>query len=87
MNRKWNERTKVEKAAEIISTIALCVWLAFEWLGRTKAVGYADVASCISVVVICLCQAVSLWKVKRALSYVAIAGVVLLSVVITLILL
>ena len=77
MNRKWNEKTTLEKTMDIISGIALCVWLIFEALER-KSIAYASMGAYISIIVICICEAISFWNVKRALSYVAIAGSVLL---------
>lgn len=81
MDKKWNEKTTVEKTAEIISGIALVVWLVIEALGRKNMIQYADIASCIAVSVICICQAFAFWNVKRVFSYIAIAGTVLLVVV------
>ena len=77
MNKKWNEKTTLEKTMDIIAFIAVCVWLVFEILER-KSVSYADTGASISIVVVCICEAFSFWNVKRSLSYVAIAGAVLL---------
>ena len=79
MNEKWSEKTTLEKIATIISGIALCAWLAFEFLERQKAFPHAEMAGYIAIGVICLCEAISFWRVKRVLSYVAIAGLVLMA--------
>ena len=47
----WNEKTTLQKVAIIISGIALCAWLVFEYLGSKKNVAYADTAGLISIVV------------------------------------
>ena len=78
MNRKWNEKTTVEKVAEIIASIALVIWLVFEFLEMKNTVPYAELVSYIAITVVCICEAISHWNVKRSLSYVAIAGAVLL---------
>ena len=74
--KPWNEKTKVEKIADIISGIALCIWVIFEYLTDKNSIPHADTYSCIAIGVVCICEAVSFWNVKRVLSYVAIAGVV-----------
>ena len=76
MNKKWSEKTTFEKVVDIIAGVALCVWLVFEALERKNAVQYAGVVNYIAIGVVCICEAISFCKVKRALSYVAIAGVV-----------
>ena len=76
MNKKWSEKTTFEKVLDIIAGVALCVWLVFETLERENAVQYADVVNYIAISVICICEAISFWKVKRILSYIAIAGIV-----------
>jgi hypothetical protein len=73
MNRKWKEKNTLEKIVTIISGIALCVWLLFEFLERKTTLKYADTVNYIAIFVICVCEAISFWKVNRALSYVAIA--------------
>ena len=78
MDRKWSEKTTVENTAEIISAIALVIWLVFEAIGRTKNVQYAELIGTIALIVVCICEAVAFWNVKRALSYVAIGGTVLI---------
>lgn len=75
MNKKWSEKTTFEKVLDIIAGVALCVWLVFETLERENAVQYADVVNYIAISVICICEAISFWKVKRILSYIAIAGI------------
>ena len=76
MNRKWKEKNTLEKIVTIISGIALCVWLLFEFLERKTTLKYADTVNYIAIFVICVCEAISFWKVKRSLSYVAIGGAV-----------
>ena len=78
MNKKWNEKNTLEKTVTIISGIALCVWLLFEVLESKTSLQYADTVNCIAIFVICICEAISFWKVKRALSYVAIGGAILM---------
>ena len=84
MNKKWNEKTKFEKTLDIISAIAICVWLIFEHLERKNTVSYAETAAYISIIIVCICQAISYWNVKRVFSYIAIAGITLLAVVVIL---
>ena len=71
--KRWCEKTTFEKILEIISLIAFVIWMAFEFFEK-RGMANADLGSCISILVICICQAISLWNVKRALSYVAIVG-------------
>lgn len=78
MNRKWNEKNTLEKTVTIISGIALCVWLLFEVLERKALFQYANIVNYIAIFVICVCEAISFRKVKRALSYVAIGGAILI---------
>ena len=76
MNKKWSEKTTLEKAVSFISGIALCIWLLFEVLERKVSLPYANTVNCIAILVVCVCEAISFWKVKRALSYVAIGGAI-----------
>ena len=76
MDKKWNEKNALEKTVTIISAIALCVWLLFEFLERKTSLQYANTVNYIAIFVICVCEAISFWKVKRALSYVAIGGAI-----------
>ena len=82
MNKKWNEKTTFEKTLDIISGIALFVWLLFEYLERSKNLAYASFVNYAAVLVICICSAISYWNVKRSLSYVAIFGVICMIAVI-----
>ena len=84
MNRKWNEMNTLEKTVTIISAIALCVWLLFEFLESKTSLQYANIVNYIAILVICVCEAISLWKVKRGLSYVAIGGAILMIAVMVL---
>lgn len=71
--KNWCEKTTLEKVLDVISTIALVVWLVFEFLEK-KGVECAEMGAGISILVVCICQAISYWNVKRAFSYVAIVG-------------
>ena len=82
MNKKWSEKTTLQKVMDIISGIALCVWLILEMLENTYKMQWIEYANYIAICVICVCEAVSFWNVKRSLSYVAIAGIVFLIAVI-----
>ena len=84
MNRKWNEKNTLEKTVTIISGIALCVWLLFEFLESKTSLQYANIVNNLAIVVICVCEAISFWKVKRVLSYVAIGGAILMIAVMAL---
>ena len=78
MNKKWNEKTNLEKIMSIISGIALCAWLVFEMLTKKSNFQHAEMCALISILVVCVCEAVLYWNVKRGLSYVAIGGAVLI---------
>ena len=71
--KSWCEKTTFEKVLEIISAIAFVVWMAFEFLEH-KGMESAEMGAGISILVICICQAISYWNVKRAFSYIAIVG-------------
>lgn len=73
--KKWSEKTTFEKTMEIISGLALCIWFVFVLLERRGAVK-TELGSCISLLVVCVCQAISFWNVKRVFSYVAIIGAI-----------
>ena len=76
--KKWSEKTTLEKVADIIAAIALCVWLITEFLADKGMASESGLGTYISLSVICVCEAISFWNVKRVLSYVAIAGMVLM---------
>ena len=76
MDRKWSEKTTLEKVATIISGVALCVWVLFEVLERTTSLAFTESVNYIAILVICVCEAINFWKVKRVLSYVAIGGAI-----------
>ena len=84
MNRKWNDKNTLEKTVTIISGIALCVWLLFEFLESKTSLQYANIVNYIAIFVICVCETISFWKVKRALSYVDIGGAILMIAVMVL---
>ena len=74
MNKKWNEKTTFEKVLTVISGVALFVWLLFEILERKTSLWFAEYVNYIAVAIICICESIILWKVKRSLSYVGIVG-------------
>ena len=84
MNQKWSEKTTFQKVMDIIAGIAFFVYVIFEALERTGKVESADLATCIAIGVVCICEAFSYWNKKRIFSYVAIAGAVCLIAVIVL---
>ena len=84
MNKKWNEKSSLEKTVTIISGISLCIWLLFEFLENKTSLPYAKSVNYIAILVICVCEAISFWKVKRALSYVAIVGAIFMIAVLIL---
>ena len=77
-------KNTLEKTVTIISGIALCVWLLFEVLERKSTLKYANIVNYIAIFVICVCEAISFWQVKRALSYVTIGGAILMIAVMVL---
>ena len=76
MDKKWSEKSILEKTLDIISAIALVVWVVFEVLKRTNGPEYAGIVTYISPGIICVCQAFSFWNVKRTVSYIGLAGAV-----------
>ena len=78
MNKKWSEKTTFQKVMDIISGIALCAWLIFEAMDRKGMAEWADVASRIAVIVICVFEGISFWNEHRVISYIAIGGLVCL---------
>ena len=84
MNQNWREKTAFQKVMDIISVIAFLVYLIFQALERAGKVESADLITCIAIDVVCICEAISYWNVKRAFSYIAIAGAILLTAVIVL---
>lgn len=84
MNQKWSEKTTLQKVMEIIAVIAFCVYLIFEALERANKIESTDLVTCIAICVVCVCEAVLYWNRKRVFSYVAIAGAILLAVVLAL---
>ena len=81
MNQKWSEKTTFQKVMDIISGISFLVYLIFQALERAGKVESADLITCISISVVCICEAFSYWNTKRVFSYVAIAGAVCLTAV------
>ena len=84
MNQKWNEKTTFQKVMDIIAGIAFLVYLIFQALERFGKVESADLITCIAIDIVCICEAFSYWNVKRAFSYVAIAGAILLTAAVVL---
>ena len=70
--------TAFEKTVNIISWIALAVWVVFSFIERASQIQYAELITCTAIGIVCVCEAISFWKVKRALSYVAIGGAILM---------
>ena len=84
MNKKWNEKTTLQKVMDIIAGIAFLVYVIFQALERAGKVASADLITCIAIGVVCICEVFSFWNIKRIFSYIAIAGVVCLIAVIVL---
>ena len=84
--KKWNEKSIVEKAAEVISYVLIVSWLIFEALVKNGIFQYqyTEITSCIVWGVVCLIEAVSFWNQKRVFSYIAIGGAVLIAAVLVL---
>ena len=78
MEKKWSEKTKLQKVSDIISFVAFCVWLLFEFMDSKGIVGWADIASRIAILVICVFECISYWNEKRLISYIAIGGFICL---------
>lgn len=76
--KSWNEKNKIEKISDIISWIALCVWVMFEALDRKGMIEWADIASRIAIIVVCIFEGISFWNERRVLSYISIAGIICL---------
>ena len=72
--KKWSDKSALEKISDIISCIAFCAWLIFETLDRKGMVGWADIASRIAIIVICVFEGISSWNEHRVISYIAIGG-------------
>lgn len=85
--KKWNEKTTFEKTMDIISGVAIFVWLVLEWLENLNKISQDSIATYVAAFVVCVCEAISFWNVRRVFSYVAIAGAVLLIAVSVLIML
>ena len=84
MNEKWSEKTKFQKVMDIISGIALLVYVIFQTLESAGKVESAELATCIAIVVVCVCEGFSYWNTKRIFSYIAIAGAIFLTTVLIL---
>ena len=80
MNQTWKEKTTFQKVMDIISGIALLIYVIFQSLERTGKIKSADLITCIAIFVVCICEAFSYWNKKRVFSYIAIAGALLLTV-------
>ena len=84
MNRKWNEKNTLEKTVTVISVISLCIWFLVEYFGKRLSLQYADTISYIALFIICTCEAISFWNVKRYISYIAIGGLLCMIAVVVL---
>jgi hypothetical protein len=84
MNEKWSEKTILQKVMDIIAGIAFLVYVLFQTLESAGKVVSADLITCIAILVVCICEAVSFWNTKRVLSYISIGGGLLLAVVLAL---
>ena len=76
--KKWSDKSVLEKISDIISWIAVCAWLIFEVMDRKGMAEWADIASRIAVIVICVFEGISFRKEHRVLSYIAIGGIICL---------
>ena len=76
--KKWSDKSAFEKTSDIISEVAFCVWLILEAIGRNGGPKWTGLASYIAIIVVCLFQCFSFWKVKRFISYIAIGGMICL---------
>ena len=84
MNEKWSDKTILQKVMDIIAGIAFLVYVLFQTLERAGKVVSADLITCIAILVVCICEAVSFWNTKRVLSYISIGGGLFLAVVLAL---
>ena len=76
--KNWSEKNQLEKTADIISGIAFCAWLIFEFMNRNGGESWTDIASRIAVIVICIFEGISYWNEQRVISYIAIGGFICL---------
>ena len=74
--KKWSEKSTPEKVMDIISGVAFCVWVVLTYI--VNKMPYSELAGCIALCVICVCEAASFWNTKRVISYVAIGGMALM---------
>lgn len=81
MNQNRSEKTTLQKVMDIIAGIAFLVYLILQALERAGKMQSADLATCIAIAIVCICEAISYWNVKRAFSYIAIAGAIFLTAV------
>ena len=84
MNEKWSDKTILQKVMDIIAGIAFLVYVLFQTLESAGKVVSADLITCIAILVVCICEAVSFWNTKRVLSYISIGGGLFLAVVLAL---
>ena len=78
MEKKWSEKTKLQKISDVVSIVAFCAWMLFEFLDSKGIVGWADIASRIAILILCVFECISFWKEKRIISYIAIGGFICL---------
>ena len=75
--KKWNDKTTFEKMLDILSGIATCIWVVCNYLVKSEAT-YISIINYVAISVICICQGIAFWKIKRAISYIAFAGLALM---------
>ena len=78
MTKKPDNKTKLEKTANIISCIAFCIWILFEILDKSITI----LVNHISIFAICVSESICMWKKSRIVSFIAIAGAVVMLAVI-----
>lgn len=74
--KNWKDKSVLEKISDIISGIAFCAWLIFEAINRKGMTEWADIASRVAIIVICVFESISFWNEHRVISYIAIGGTI-----------
>ena len=74
--KKWNDKSTFEKTSDIISAIAFCAWLIFEFINKNGTVKWADILSRIAIIIICIFEGICNRKEHKIISYIAIGGFV-----------
>ena len=78
MQKKWAEKTALGKTLTVISWIAMITWIVFWALDKWGSFPHSDIIANFALAFVCLCEIYEFWNVKRVISYVAIAGSVLI---------